>query len=309
MKAMGLGLGAFGFHEVSVQRAASGAPSLIVIGASRTGRRARRDPLASQRQPSPTWSRWRTWSPSEPASYAAGVIPVVTPAEMRAIDAAAPEPAEQLIDRAGAAVACAARSMLGGTYGRVVNVIVGLGNNGPMDEWPPNDSPRRRQGSRLRGRDMPSGAAAGRPGHRRRLRHRLPRCLAGARHRRRRCWRSTSRAGSTATPGRRTAARSADVTVTFAAAKPGLYLGMGRELAYVRVVDIGLDVSSATAHVVEASDVAQIGRDGNAHKWAQAVRVVAGIRHDEPPISSPPGRSVPVPAWCTCRAWRRGEPP
>ena len=31
MKAMGLGLGAFGFHEVSVQRAASGA-SLIVIG-------------------------------------------------------------------------------------------------------------------------------------------------------------------------------------------------------------------------------------------------------------------------------------
>ena len=70
----------------------------------------------------------------------------------------------------------------------------------------------------------------------------------------------------------------ADVTVTFAAAKPGLYLGKGRELAGdVRVVDIGLDVSSATAHVVEASDVARwIGRGGNAHKWAQAVRVVAG---------------------------------
>ena len=71
----------------------------------------------------------------------------------------------------------------------------------------------------------------------------------------------------------------ADVTVTFAAAKPGLYLGNGRDLAGdVRVVDIGLDVSSATAYVVEASDVAQwIGRrDGNAHKWAQAVRVVAG---------------------------------
>ena len=32
MKAMGLGLGAFGFHDVSVQVADSGAPSLIVTG-------------------------------------------------------------------------------------------------------------------------------------------------------------------------------------------------------------------------------------------------------------------------------------
>ena len=32
MKAMGLGLGAFGFHEVWVTRAASGAPSLAITG-------------------------------------------------------------------------------------------------------------------------------------------------------------------------------------------------------------------------------------------------------------------------------------
>ena len=32
MKALGLGLGAFGFHEVSVQVADGGAPSLIVTG-------------------------------------------------------------------------------------------------------------------------------------------------------------------------------------------------------------------------------------------------------------------------------------
>jgi holo-[acyl-carrier protein] synthase len=32
MKAMGVGLGAFGFHEVWVTRAASGAPSLAVTG-------------------------------------------------------------------------------------------------------------------------------------------------------------------------------------------------------------------------------------------------------------------------------------
>ena len=48
------------------------------------------------------------------------VIPIVTPDEMAAIDAAAPEPVEVLIERAGAAVARAARAMLGGTYGRVV---------------------------------------------------------------------------------------------------------------------------------------------------------------------------------------------
>lgn len=32
MKCLGLGLGAFGFHEVSVHRAESGAPSLVVTG-------------------------------------------------------------------------------------------------------------------------------------------------------------------------------------------------------------------------------------------------------------------------------------
>jgi len=58
------------------------------------------------------------------------VIPIVTPEEMRAIDAAAPEPVEVLIDRAGAAVARLAREMMGGTYGRTVNVIAGKGNNG-----------------------------------------------------------------------------------------------------------------------------------------------------------------------------------
>lgn len=42
MKALGLGLGAFGFHDVSVAVAGSGAPSLVVVGqaavlASRAG--------------------------------------------------------------------------------------------------------------------------------------------------------------------------------------------------------------------------------------------------------------------------------
>ena len=58
------------------------------------------------------------------------MIPVVTPEEMGAIDAAAPEPVEVLIGRAGAAVAQAAIELLGGTYGRRVVVLVGKGNNG-----------------------------------------------------------------------------------------------------------------------------------------------------------------------------------
>ncbi|MGH9279138.1 MAG: NAD(P)H-hydrate epimerase, partial [Acidimicrobiales bacterium] len=58
------------------------------------------------------------------------MIPVVTPAEMKAIDEAAAEPVEVLIDRAGAAVARAALQLLGGGYGRRVVVVAGKGNNG-----------------------------------------------------------------------------------------------------------------------------------------------------------------------------------
>ena len=58
------------------------------------------------------------------------VIPIVTPEEMGAIDAAAPEPVDVLI--AGPAGPWPERpsSMLGGTYGRRVVVLAGKGNNG-----------------------------------------------------------------------------------------------------------------------------------------------------------------------------------
>ena len=58
------------------------------------------------------------------------MIPIVTPAEMGEIDAAAPEPVEELIDRAGAAVARQALRLLEGGYGRRVVVVAGRGNNG-----------------------------------------------------------------------------------------------------------------------------------------------------------------------------------
>ena len=58
------------------------------------------------------------------------MLPIVTPEEMAAIDAASGLSAEVLIERAGAAVAWAALRMLGGAYGRTVNVLCGKGNNG-----------------------------------------------------------------------------------------------------------------------------------------------------------------------------------
>lgn len=61
------------------------------------------------------------------------MLPIVTPAEMGAIDAAAPEPVEVLIERAAWAVARAALGLLGagaGVYGARVLVLAGKGNNG-----------------------------------------------------------------------------------------------------------------------------------------------------------------------------------
>src|SRR4051794_10183566 len=49
---------------------------------------------------------------------------------MRAIDAAAADSTDALIDRAGRAVGRTALQMLGGCYGRTVNVLAGTGNNG-----------------------------------------------------------------------------------------------------------------------------------------------------------------------------------
>src|SRR5207244_11465457 len=65
-----------------------------------------------------------------PSSRGGLVIPVLTPEEMKAVDAAAAEPVEVLVERAGAAVARRALAMLGGAYGRRVTVVAGKGNNG-----------------------------------------------------------------------------------------------------------------------------------------------------------------------------------
>jgi NAD(P)H-hydrate epimerase len=208
------------------------------------------------------------------------VIPVVTPEEMGAIDAAAPEPVEVLIGRAGGAVAHAVVRLLGGTYGRRVVVIAGKGNNG-------NDGREaarclRRRGVRVHvvdATDLPAtlppvdlviDAAFG-TGFRGDwsapvtdapvLAVDIPSGVDGL----------TGAVGG--------APLSACHTVTFAALKPGLLLSPGGGYAgRIEVADIGLDVSSARAQVVEAADVAGWlpRRAAAGHKWQAAIRVVAG---------------------------------
>jgi NAD(P)H-hydrate epimerase len=211
------------------------------------------------------------------------VIPIVTPEEMGAIDRAAPEPEDVLIDRAAGAVARAALSLLGGGYGRRVVVVAGRGNNG--NDGRVAAAKLRRRGVRV------SIVEAGDPPSR------LPRCdlVLDAAY-------GTGFRGSYVAPvlpdpeppvlavdipsglvgltgeasGSPLTARR---TVTFAALKPGLLLADGPGFAgEVEVADIGLDVSSARAHLVERADVAAWwpDRPRAAHKWQAAVWVVAG---------------------------------
>ncbi len=212
------------------------------------------------------------------------MLPIVTPEQMRAIDAAAttrPGELEALIELAGAAVARAAVRMLGGTYGRRVVVVAGSGNNGAdgrvaarrlsergvhvtvidaalapavlpacdlvidaaygtgfRGEWNSPDP----NGAPVLAIDIPSGVDA----------------LTGA-----------------ARPG----VLPADRTVTFAALKPGLLLPPGSVLAgQLELADLGLDVSGAEAHLVQAGDVAGWlpRRTADAHKWRSAAWIIAG---------------------------------
>jgi ADP-dependent NAD(P)H-hydrate dehydratase / NAD(P)H-hydrate epimerase len=214
------------------------------------------------------------------------VIPIVTPEQMAAIDTAAPEPVEVLIDRAGRAVAREALGMLGGTYGRTVCVLAGRGNNGADGRTAAAVLARR--GVRVHVIE-----AADAPGV-------LPPCdlvidaaygtgfrgewtapeIAAAGERRPLVLAVDIPSGVDALTGRAgPGVLSADRTVTFQAFKPGLVLGAGRPLSgAVVVADIGLDVSRADQHLVEASDVAAWWprRAVDAHKWKAAVRIVAG---------------------------------
>ncbi|HEX7095049.1 MAG TPA: NAD(P)H-hydrate dehydratase [Acidimicrobiales bacterium] len=210
------------------------------------------------------------------------MLPVVTPDEMQAIDAAAPEPVEVLIERAGAAAAREALDLLGGAYGRRVVVVAGRGNNGA-------DGRAAARRLRRRGAQVVELAAGDAPDP-------LPPCdlvidaAYGTGLRRdydapRPCTPTPVLAVDipSGVDGLTGALRGdplpATRTVTFAALKPGLLLHPGRARGGdVRLADIGLDVSRARAHVVEAADVRAWlpDREPDSHKWRHAVWVIAG---------------------------------
>jgi ADP-dependent NAD(P)H-hydrate dehydratase / NAD(P)H-hydrate epimerase len=208
--------------------------------------------------------------------------PIVTPEEMAAVDRDAPEPVEVLIGRAGSAVMRHAIRMMGGAYGRRVLVVAGKGNNG-NDGRDAAARLRARgvrvalidaasaEGTRLPAADLVIDAAYGTgfrgeyhapdPGDAAVLAVDIPSGVNGR----------TGEAGDGAV--------RADETVSFAALKPGLVLQPGRQRAgRVHLVDIGLDVSRATVHLVQPSDVVQWlpRRPLQTHKWRAALWIVAG---------------------------------
>ena len=221
------------------------------------------------------------------------VIPVLSPEEMRAVDAAAPHPLHVLVRSAAQALAREAVAMLGGTYGKRVFVLAGPGNNGADARVAAELLERR--GVRT---EIMAVSHSNDHSHDVVLPSRVPRCdlvIDGAF--------GTGFHGSFVAPdpgdalvlavdlpsgldgltgvvNEGSAPMRADVTVTFAALKPGLLLGRGPQLAgRVVVADIGLDAAaSARAGVIERSDVAlHVGsRQRDAHKWDAAVLVIAG---------------------------------
>jgi NAD(P)H-hydrate epimerase len=215
------------------------------------------------------------------------VIPVVTVAEMRAVDeeTLATVSHDTLVDRAGTAVAAAALRLLGGAYGRRVVVVAGKGSNG-ADGRVAADRLRRR-GARVEvveAADAPDRLARqgevdlvidAAYGTGFRGTYRAPSVPAGVP-----VLAVDIPSGVDGDTGEACGEPlRADVTVTFAALKPGLLQGDGPLLAgRVEVVDIGLDVSRARLSVVEDADVARLlpVRARGAYKWQSAVAVVAG---------------------------------
>lgn len=209
------------------------------------------------------------------------MLPIVTPEEMRAIDAASTTPVATLIERSGHAVATTALRMLGGGYGRRVIVIAGPGNNG-------NDARvaarlLSRRGVQVRiieatdvGRALPPcdlvvDAAYGtgfhgtwiapHPGEALVLAVDIPSGVNGL----------TGQAG--------VGVLQADVTVALAALKPGLLFSPGVGLAgSVELAEIGLSCHHVRTNLVQQMDVQDWWRPKatDAHKWQSAVRVVAG---------------------------------
>jgi NAD(P)H-hydrate epimerase len=308
LKSMGVGMGAVDWHDIEVARDDSGRPSLIVrgraaevassLGISRweltlthtdivaqaivVARSGRSDPYPGAARSS--GPRRGLPVSAMPVAAVPASVPIVTPAEMAAIDRCAPEPVDVLIGRAGSAVARAAIRMMGGTYGRRVVVVAGKGHNG-------NDGRNAAVKLRARGVRVIVIDAASAP-------ETLPECdlvidaaygtgFAGTYDAPAPCAGSLVLAvdipsgvdGLTGIAAGRVL--PADETVTFAALKPGLLFADGIALSgRCRVADIGLPVEgrSPRADLIGADFVGRWLPDRllHANKWESAVWIVAG---------------------------------
>lgn len=217
------------------------------------------------------------------------MIPIVTPDEMAAIDAAAPEPVEELIERAGTALARAALTMLGGGYGRRVTVLAGKGNNGAdgraAAQW------LRRRGVRVAVVDASDAPGSLPPAHlaidaaygtglHRPYAPPPPSPLLGDPDQAAPILAADIPSGVNGLTGETLGEPwTADQTVTFGALKPGLVLHPGAQYCgQITVAPIGLDTSCARTHLVTASDVNRWlpVRPAEAHKWQTACWVIAG---------------------------------
>ena len=209
--------------------------------------------------------------------------PVVTPKQVKAVDEAALaiEPLEQILDRVGQAIASELIKILGDTYGKRINVLIGPGLNGADARVAVPFLERRGVRAHLiEFADMPA---------------RLPDAdltldgLFGI---------GLDRDFEAPDPGIAPVvavdissgidgltgaelghAFDAQDTITLMALKTGLLFGRGAECSgTVRVVDIGLDPGEPAAWLVDDEAVASwlIPRARDAHKWDHAVLVVAG---------------------------------
>lgn len=233
------------------------------------------------------------------------MIPLLTPAEMRAADArtiAAGTPERVLMERAGRAVAWKVRSVLGGIYGRRIVVLGGKGNNGTDGRIAA--ATLRSWGAQVEVLDLADLARVidGRARRAIARAHLVVDAMFGTGLR-------DTLEGNAAelvdlTDGARAAgavvvavdipsgvdgltgavrgpAVHADHTVTFGAPKPGLWFHPGRAHAGdVTVADIGIDLGPVTLRtvIVEPHDVARWvpRRDATTHKWRAGVLVVGG---------------------------------
>lgn len=208
------------------------------------------------------------------------MIPVVTPKEMNDIDKKAPESIEDLIERAGVAIAWHARQMMRGTYGKRVAVIAGKGNNGADGRAAADHLIRwgvkvriltaEHDLSDIPVSDLVIDAAYGTGLKREYKAPQIPYPVLAVDIPSGICGITGQALGKPVI---------ADATITFQAMKPGHILSPGSaHCGKITVVDIGLDVSTAKAHVVERADILEMMPEKNIekHKWSSACWIIGG---------------------------------